>query len=141
MKKCVTSCKVNRDLTSTTTLKAKTGQDVRSLRSELSTLEESYAYLQDKLDALSHSTSRMLATQARRDPRIARRIDRTQRRGPASTISTRRPGGCAARGDLLRLRSGHLMGQVDRAKEQHVRELEARESTRRRCARSKRARN
>jgi mitotic spindle assembly checkpoint protein MAD1 len=61
MKKCVTSCKVDRDLT---TLKSKTDQDVRSLRSELSSLKEDYADLQDKLDALSHSTSHKLAAQA-----------------------------------------------------------------------------
>ena len=53
-----------RDLTTTTTLKAKADQDVRSLRSELSTLKEDYADLQDKLNALSHSTSHKLATQA-----------------------------------------------------------------------------
>ena len=46
------------------TLKTKADQDARSLRSELSTLKEDYADLQDKLDALSHSTSQKLAAQA-----------------------------------------------------------------------------
>ena len=45
-------------------LQTKADQDVRSLRSELSTLKEDYADLQDKLDALSHSTSQKLAAQA-----------------------------------------------------------------------------
>ncbi|KAH8996032.1 MAD-domain-containing protein [Lactarius akahatsu] len=39
-------------------------RDVRSLRSELSVLKEDYADLQDKLNALSHTTSQKLAAQA-----------------------------------------------------------------------------
>jgi mitotic spindle assembly checkpoint protein MAD1 len=41
----------------------KADQDARSLRSDLSTLKEDYADLQDKLDALSHTTSQKLAAQ------------------------------------------------------------------------------
>ncbi|KAI9510349.1 MAD-domain-containing protein [Russula earlei] len=43
--------------------KAKAEQDIRSLRSSLSTLQEECADLQDKYDALSHSTSQRLAAQ------------------------------------------------------------------------------
>ena len=55
--------------------KAKADQDVRSLRSELSTLREDYADLQDKLDALSHSTSQKLAVQAAELTSRERQVD------------------------------------------------------------------
>jgi mitotic spindle assembly checkpoint protein MAD1 len=45
-------------------LQTKADQDGRALRSELSTLKEDYADLQDKLDSLTHTTSQKLATQA-----------------------------------------------------------------------------
>ncbi|KAH9058958.1 mitotic checkpoint protein-domain-containing protein [Lactarius deliciosus] len=48
----------------TNNLGTEADQDVRSLRRELGTLKEDYADLQDKLDMLSHSTSRKLAAQA-----------------------------------------------------------------------------
>ncbi|KAI9435778.1 hypothetical protein H4582DRAFT_2079406 [Lactarius indigo] len=49
---------------STNNLKTEADRDVRSLCSELSTLKEDYVDLQDRLDALSHTTSQNLATQA-----------------------------------------------------------------------------
>ncbi|KAI9452687.1 MAD-domain-containing protein [Lactarius psammicola] len=55
--------------------KAKADQDVRYLRSELSTLKEDYADLQDKLDALSHSTSQKLAAQAAELTSRERQVD------------------------------------------------------------------
>lgn len=45
-------------------VQTKADQDVRSLRSALNTLTEDHADLQDKYDALSHSTSQKLAAQA-----------------------------------------------------------------------------
>jgi mitotic spindle assembly checkpoint protein MAD1 len=46
------------------TVQTKTDQDIRSLRSALSTLQEDHVDLQDKFDALSHTTSQKLAAQA-----------------------------------------------------------------------------
>ncbi|KAH9023363.1 MAD-domain-containing protein, partial [Lactarius hengduanensis] len=56
-------------------LKTKADQDVRSLRSELSALKEDYADLQDKLDALSHTTSQKLAAQAAELTSRERQVD------------------------------------------------------------------
>ncbi|KAH9165311.1 MAD-domain-containing protein [Lactarius sanguifluus] len=55
--------------------KTKADQDVRSLRSELSALKEDYADLQDKLDALSHTTSQKLAAQAAELTSRERQVD------------------------------------------------------------------
>ncbi|KAH9021777.1 MAD-domain-containing protein [Lactarius pseudohatsudake] len=55
--------------------KTKADQDVRSLRSELSTLKEDCADLQDKLDALSHTTSQKLAAQAAELTSRERQVD------------------------------------------------------------------
>ncbi|KAH9165300.1 mitotic checkpoint protein-domain-containing protein [Lactarius sanguifluus] len=55
--------------------KAKADQDVRSLRSELSALKEDYADLQDKVDALSHTTSQKLAAQAAELTSRERQVD------------------------------------------------------------------
>ncbi|KAH8991756.1 MAD-domain-containing protein [Lactarius hatsudake] len=55
--------------------KTKVDQDARSLRSELSALKEDYADLQDKLDALSHTTSQKLAAQAAELTSRERQVD------------------------------------------------------------------
>ncbi|KAH8986636.1 hypothetical protein EDB86DRAFT_2233129 [Lactarius hatsudake] len=53
----------HRTMEVTNNLGTEADRDVRSLCRELSTLKDDYADLQDKLDVLSHSTSRKLATQ------------------------------------------------------------------------------
>ncbi|KAH9957583.1 hypothetical protein BC827DRAFT_1224448 [Russula dissimulans] len=55
--------------------KTKADQDIRSLRSALGTLQEEHADLQDKYDALSHTTSQKLATQAAELTSRERQVD------------------------------------------------------------------